>query len=48
MSYLVFAKQMTNVPAACRVAPVEEAKTRSSGDHPGAVAVAAHTAAAAN
>jgi hypothetical protein len=48
-SYLMFAKQMTNVPAACRVAPVEEAKaTRSSGDHPGAVAVAAHTAAAAN
>ncbi len=30
-SYLVFAKQMTNVPAACRVAPVEEAKAGRSG-----------------
>jgi hypothetical protein len=31
MSYRVFAKQMTNVPAACRVAPVEEAKAAGSG-----------------
>jgi hypothetical protein len=30
-SYLVFAKQMTNVPAACRVAPVEEAKAVRGG-----------------
>jgi hypothetical protein len=29
-SYLVFAKQMTNVPAACRVAPVEAAKAAGS------------------
>jgi hypothetical protein len=31
MSYLVFAKQMTNVPAACGVAPVQEAKAARSG-----------------
>ncbi len=30
-SYQVFAKQMTNVPAACRVAPVEEAKATHGG-----------------
>jgi len=30
-SYRVFAKQMTNVPATCRVAPVEEAKAARSG-----------------
>lgn len=30
-SYLVFAKQMTNVPAACRVAPVEQAKAVHGG-----------------
>lgn len=30
-SYLVFAKQMTNVPAACRIAPVEVAKAGRNG-----------------
>lgn len=48
-SYLVFAKQMKNVPAACRqgTPPVEVAKTR----HPGAgatAAVAVHVSATAN
>jgi hypothetical protein len=30
-SYLVFAKQMKNVPAACRQAPMEEAKGKRRG-----------------
>jgi hypothetical protein len=47
----VFAKQMTNVPAACRqsIAPVEDAKGRRDvSEHPRTVALAAHSAAAAN
>jgi hypothetical protein len=50
-SFRVFAKQMTNVPAACRqgTAPVEEARgSRSDREHPRTVALAAHSAAAAN
>ena len=48
-SYLVFAKQMKNVPAACRqgTPPVEEARTK----HPGSgatAAVAVHVSATAN
>lgn len=50
-SYLVFAKQMKNVPAVCRqgAPPVEEAKVKH-GRSPSAAAVAspAHLAAAAN
>jgi hypothetical protein len=51
-SYLVFAKQMKNVPAVCRQATpsVEEAKVRhgSSGSAAAAVAAPAHLSAAAN
>jgi hypothetical protein len=50
-SYLVFAKQMKNVPAACRgaVPPVEEARARRPGNpRPAAAAMPAHVAAAAN
>jgi hypothetical protein len=50
-SYLVFAKQMKNVPAACRVTtpPVEEAKAKRPGSGAAATAaVSAHTAPAAN
>jgi hypothetical protein len=51
-SYLVFAKQMKNVPAVCRQAtpPVEVAKVRhgSSGPAAAAVAAPAHLSAAAN
>ena len=46
-SFRVFAKQMTNVPAACRqgTAPVEEARgSRSDREHPRTVALAAHSA----
>ena len=50
-SYLVFAKQMKNVPAACRVTtlPVEEAKAKrpTGGTAPG-VTVTAHSAAGTN
>jgi hypothetical protein len=50
-SYLVFAKQMKNVPRACRVGapPVEEAKRRHSVTVPeAAVAAPGHGSAAAN
>jgi hypothetical protein len=50
-SYLVFAKQMKNVPAVCRQAtpPVEEAKVRHGSSGPtAAVAAPAHFSAAAN
>jgi hypothetical protein len=50
-SYLVFAKQMKNVPAACRQATplVEEAKVRHGGSPSAAVVAApAHLSAAAN
>jgi hypothetical protein len=50
-SYLVFAKQMKNVPAACRQAtpPVEEAKVRHGGSgSAAAIAAPAHLSAAAN
>jgi len=49
-SYLVFAKQMKNVPAVCRQAPVEEAKVRHGISGPAAAAVAApaHLSTAAN
>jgi hypothetical protein len=44
-SYLVFAKQMKNVPTVCRqgMAPVEEAKRRRPGNTPAASAVAIPT-----
>jgi hypothetical protein len=45
-SYLVFAKQMKNVPAACRVPAVEEAQAKRPNS--GAAAVPAHAAPAAN
>jgi hypothetical protein len=44
-SYLVFAKQMKNVPAACRAGmpPVQEAKRRRPGNEPPtALALSAH------
>jgi hypothetical protein len=50
-SYLVFARQMKNVPAACRqgLPPVREARAkRPGGGTPAAVAVAGHAVAAAN
>jgi hypothetical protein len=50
-SYLVFAKQMKNVPAACRqgMRPVKEAKTKRTGSGAtAAVAVPAHVAPTAN
>src|SRR5271168_5116857 len=50
-SYLVFAKQMKNVPRACRVGspPVEEAKRRRPVPVPeAAVAAPGHASAAAN
>jgi hypothetical protein len=50
-SYLVFAKQMKNVPAACRGAtpPVEEARARRTVSAPAAAAAApAHASATAN
>jgi hypothetical protein len=50
-SYLVFAKQMKNVPAACRqtTPPVEEAKVRHAGSgSAAAVAAPAHLSATAN
>jgi hypothetical protein len=50
-SYLVFAKQMKNVPAACRVAtpPMDEAKAKRPGDGAATAAVVpAHVAPAAN
>jgi hypothetical protein len=48
-SYLVFAKQMKNVPAVCRP-PLEEAQRRRPGNMPAAAAtvVPAHGSAAAN
>jgi hypothetical protein len=48
-SYLMFAKQMKNVPAACRTAlpPMEEARTKHPGNEPAAAAtIPAHVAAA--
>jgi hypothetical protein len=50
-SYLVFAKQMKNVPAVCRVGPqpLQEAKTRRSGAGSAAkVTVSAHVSPTAN
>ena len=50
-SYLVFAKQMKNVPAVCRqeTPPVEEARARRTGSGArAAVAVPAHASATAN
>jgi hypothetical protein len=44
-SYVVFAKQMTNVPAACRklTPPTEQARIRRNGSQPTAVAVSGST-----
>jgi hypothetical protein len=48
-SYQVFAKQMKNVPAVCRIAPTEEAKARHTVKRSAAtVAVSAPVAATAN
>jgi hypothetical protein len=52
-SYLVFAKQMKNVPPVCRVAPVEEASAEAKAKRPNrgaaaAVAVPAHVTPTAN
>jgi hypothetical protein len=47
-SYQVFAKQMKNVPAACRVAPTEEAEAKHTLKGSTAVAVSAHVATPAN
>jgi hypothetical protein len=49
-SYLMFAKQMKNVPAVCRqgMPPIQEARAKRPSSGTAAAASAGHTVAAAN